>query len=112
MERQNSDPRHVDLSLSQGLKIVWADGHTSPYALDYLRSNCPCATCRVAAEAPAQPPSPFPLYKPAPRLNNAETVGRYALRLLWADGHSTGIYSFDYLREICPCPECSKTAPR
>ena len=46
------------------------------------------------------------MYKPAARLTNVETVGRYAVRLFWADGHSTGLYSFDYLREICSCPEC------
>ena len=49
------------------------------------------------------------MYKAAPKLTNVETVGRYAVRLFWADGHSTGLYSFDYLREICPCAECKKT---
>jgi hypothetical protein len=33
-------------------------------------------------------------------------VGRYALSFKWSDGHSTGIYTFDYLRRICPCPQC------
>jgi DUF971 family protein len=37
----------------------------------------------------------------------AELVGRYAVQIHWNDGHSTGIYSFDYLRQICPCPECA-----
>ena len=46
------------------------------------------------------------MYKPVLRLTSADTVGRYAVRFLWADGHTTGIYSFDHLREICPCPEC------
>ena len=112
MERKNSDPRHVDISLSQGVKIAWTDGHESRYSLDYLRRNCPCATCRATPAAASPPPTAFPLYKPAPRLTQAEAVGRYAFRLLWADGHSTGIYSFDYLREVCPCPECLRTSPR
>ncbi len=39
--------------------------------------------------------------------NRAELVGRYALQIFWSDGHSTGIYSFHYLRELCPCGECA-----
>jgi DUF971 family protein len=33
-------------------------------------------------------------------------VGNYALHFGWSDGHDTGIYSFEYLRELCPCPQC------
>ena len=106
MSRPSTNPKKVDISLSRGVEIAWDDGHASQYALDYLRRRCPCATCRAAPQADAEPASPFPMYKPAPRLTNVETVGRYAVRLFWADGHSTGLYSFDYLREICPCPEC------
>ena len=103
----NSTPRDVNISLSTGVAITWQDGHASSYALDYLRDQCPCAVCRGH---PGEPPqaNPLPLYKPAPRLTKAEPVGRYAVQLFWADGHNTGLYSFDYLREICPCPECRK----
>ncbi len=107
MAVRSSDPTHVDISLSQGMKIVWADGHESQYPLEHLRQNCPCASCRGDAHSPA-PASPFPMFKPAAKLKDVESVGRYAIRLLWADGHSTGIYSFDHLRDICPCPECRK----
>lgn len=40
---------------------------------------------------------------------NVELVGRYAIQFTWSDGHSTGIYSFDTLREICPCPQCTSS---
>lgn len=106
MAASNTDPKRVDISLSQGITIAWGDGHESRYALDYLRRNCPCASCRAPAQSP-EPPSPFPMYKPAARLTGAVPVGRYAVQLLWADGHNTGIYSFDHLRDICPCPQCS-----
>ena len=111
MGPRNSDPKHVDISLSQGIKIVWGDGHESQYPLEHLRQKCPCATCRDTAHSPSAPASPFPMFKPAARLTNAESVGRYAVRLLWADGHSAGIYSFDHLRDICPCAECRETTP-
>jgi DUF971 family protein len=48
------------------------------------------------------------MFKPALKMLNAEPVGAYAIRIHWSDGHNTGIYSFDHLRAICPCPECSK----
>ena len=41
------------------------------------------------------------------RALDIELVGRYAIQFTWSDGHSTGIYSFETLREICPCPECT-----
>jgi DUF971 family protein len=37
-------------------------------------------------------------------------VGRYAIRFHWSDGHSTGIYTFEHLRELCPCPICADNA--
>ena len=97
MARKNTDPKHVDISLSQGIKIVWTDGHESNYALDYLRKNCPCATCRnihgtsdQPADKPANAPIPFPMFKAATKLTGAESVGRYAVQLLWNDGPQHG----------------------
>jgi DUF971 family protein len=37
-------------------------------------------------------------------------VGRYAIQIDWSDGHTTGIYPFDRLRSLCPCPLCSAPA--
>jgi len=47
-------------------------------------------------------------YKPGGDLEmrNIEQVGNYALRFDWGDSHSTGIYTFRYLRSLCQCPEC------
>jgi DUF971 family protein len=41
------------------------------------------------------------------RPESAELVGRYALQIHWSDGHSSGIYTFTYLRTLCPCTECT-----
>ena len=38
---------------------------------------------------------------------DVQLVGRYALQFSWSDGHDTGIYPFEVLRETCLCPECA-----
>lgn len=107
----NAEPEHIAISKSKGIKIDWKDNHRSAYALAYLRDECPCATCTGAHGTEPQKstypaPSPFQMYTPALRILAAEPVGQYAIRIEWSDGHKTGIYSFDHLRKICPCPEC------
>jgi DUF971 family protein len=44
-------------------------------------------------------------------LDSVDQVGSYALSFHWGDGHSTGIYTWQLLRDACPCPECLPTAP-
>jgi DUF971 family protein len=104
------DPEHIAISKSGGIKIDWKDGHHSEYGLDYLRDKCPCATCTGAhGTAPRQPQAnnPLQLFRPRLKMDGVEPVGNYAIRIAWNDGHSSGIYSFDHLRQICPCPECA-----
>ena len=43
---------------------------------------------------------------PATRLRGLEAVGSYAITFEWEDGHHYGIYRWDYLRALCPCPQC------
>jgi DUF971 family protein len=82
------------------LVVTWDDGHVSTYPLDYLRSWCPCAACQGHAPAARY------LALEGQELAHLEGVGNYALSPTWADGHSTGIYSFKLLRALCPCAEC------
>ncbi len=108
-----TDPRfiavRISVSKSKGLRIEWKDGHYSEFGLDYLRQRCPCATCtgahgaKPAAPAPA---NPFQMYKPALKIDAIEPVGAYAIQIKWNDGHDDGIYSYEHLRGICPCPAC------
>lgn len=109
------DPEHLAISKSKGIKIDWKDGHQSDYPLGWLRDECPCAHCtgahgtepqRTNYAAAANPASPFPMFKPALRMVTVEPVGTYAIRIGWSDGHSSGIYSWDHLRRICPCELC------
>ena len=46
------------------------------------------------------------MYKPTLKMLNVESVGAYAIRIDWSDGHGSGIYSFEHLRSICKCEEC------
>jgi DUF971 family protein len=115
MMPQRNDPEHIAISKSKGIQIDWHDGHHSSYSLAYLRDECPCASCTGAhgtvpqkSNYSAEQNNPFQMYKPAPKMLNVEEVGSYAIRIFWNDGHSTGIYSYDHLRNICPCEECKK----
>ena len=105
----NPETQIRDARLETGeLLIEWGDGHVTALPLALLRARCPCATCR---EIRAAPPDPFRVLTPSeaaavPALQDIEPVGLYGLRLVWKDGHNTGIYTFDYLRGLCPCPEC------
>ena len=101
-------PASVDISKSGGVTIVWKDGHRSEFALQYLRDHCPCANCgrKDTQPAAAGRGSLLPMFKPRLRIQDVEEVGHYALRFFWSDGHSTGIYSWEHLREICPCDQC------
>jgi len=104
-----TDPEHIAISKSKGLKIDWKDQHHSEYSLAYLRDECPCATCTGAHGTEPQKTNystPFPMYKPVLKMLNVEEVGHYAIRIAWSDGHGSGIYSFDHLRKICPCEGC------
>ena len=90
------------------LVIEWSDGHRSVYAWKHLRANCPCAGCRDERE---KAPDPFRILKPNELVALAPVsmapVGRYAYKIVWSDGHDSGIYTLETLRELCQCPECA-----
>ena len=44
------------------------------------------------------------------QLERVDSVGNYAIQLAWKDGHSFGIYTWEYLRELCPCGEHTRVA--
>jgi DUF971 family protein len=79
--------------------VLWADGHESVFPLDYLRSWCPCAACQGHATAKY-------LALEGQELVHVDGVGNYAIALTWRDGHSTGLYSYRLLRQLCPCEAC------
>ncbi len=107
-------PNHLNLKRDEKLEIQWQDGACCAYTISFLRSMCPCAQCKIVRDG--QDPHDI---SPAPRKKslltilpgnysgqltvvNAQLLGNYALKVEFSDGHDTGIYSFQYLREICP----------
>ncbi len=112
-----TDPEHIAVSKSKGIDIDWKDGHHSHFPVAYLRDECPCATCTGAHGTVPQktdysaPANPFPMFKPSIKMLNIEPTGNYGLKIFWNDGHSSGIYSYDHLRNICPCEECKAKRP-
>ena len=101
----------VFVTTGEGVAITWSDGHASRYTFPFLRDECPCATCRDEREKKAQEkpaaPNPLPMFKPRVTAKSATSVGNYAIQIQFSDGHATGIYSFDALREMCPCEACA-----
>ncbi|HKK93519.1 MAG TPA: DUF971 domain-containing protein [Longimicrobiales bacterium] len=78
------------------LRIRWKDGAVSTFGPRPLRLRCPCAGCvdEATGERILVPEMvPEDVYPTA-----IHWVGRYALQFVWSDGHSTGIYPFEYLR--------------
>ena len=104
-------PRHVDVQRDRGLDVEWADGTRSFYPTAHLRRMSPSAEARQLREELAKNPlTVLPSGgRPAAALTlvGAELVGNYAIRLRFSDGHDTGIYSWQYLRQIDP----ASTAP-
>lgn len=87
------------------LLIRWSDGRQQQYPLAELRDFCPCATCREKRRAGEQKPAELlPVLTPAEaqplRLVSMKPVGNYAYSIAFSDGHDTGIYTFEQLREI------------
>jgi len=115
LQRYFMVPTNVTKKDSAALQIEWDDGHASIYELKFLRRSCPCATCREARNAP--PANPLRILSPSEVIasnldvTQAEVVGRYAISFQWNDGHNTGIYSFDFLRELCQCEACQAAKP-
>jgi DUF971 family protein len=81
------------------LRIAWSDGVARVYTVRQLRDACPCATCRETRAA-AKSSSPMPDVLPALTVNGMIPVGNYAYSVSFSDGHDTGIYTFDLLREL------------
>ena len=94
-------PAEIRKKGGERLTIRWADDHTCVFDARYLRGHCPCAQC--VSETTGERLTFEEHVDPGVSIAATRTVGNYALHFDFSDGHTTGIYSFDYLRRICPC---------
>ena len=112
MMTPQTTPVRLDLKRDEKLTVEWQDGRVCVYPITLLRTMCPCAACKNVRSATSEPEPakkktsltvlPGNFASGPITVLSAELVGNYALKLEWSDQHSTGIYSFQYLREICP----------
>jgi len=84
------------------LFIIWDDDSESKIDIIYLRDECPCASCKgetvlLKTYRPAKPTAERPeSYK----IKDIQPVGEYAIQIVWKDGHDSGLYTWDYLKEL------------
>jgi DUF971 family protein len=107
----NVQPTKLFLTDDNRLAIEWSDGQTRKYTFKELRDNCPCATCR---EKRGMPPDPakgsgqgmmlLPVLSAAEArpltIQGMKPVGSYAYAIQFSDGHDTGIFTLEFLREL------------
>ncbi len=100
-------PKGVTLNKTKGfLEIIWGDDRKCQYPLSQLREACPCVECRGGHEYMSQQYDPENILVLKPKRSYAveslDLVGNYALQPTWDDGHHTGLYTWEYLRRLCP----------
>ncbi|HVU89894.1 MAG TPA: DUF971 domain-containing protein [Pirellulales bacterium] len=97
-------PTKLSLLADGAVRIEWSDGVTRRYPVRELRDECPCATCRELRAAPPPPATSLTVLSQAEtqplKLTSMKPVGHYAYSIEFSDGHDSGIYTFDLLREI------------
>ena len=97
-------PTDLKLLDDGSLQIAWSDGAVRQYGVAELREGCPCATCREKRKAPPPPPTSLPVISQAEtqplRITKMEPMGRYAYGIHFSDGHDTGLYTLESLREL------------
>jgi DUF971 family protein len=118
MPSDAATPKKVRVKKTEGtgVEIDWKDGHQSAWNFAWLRNACPCATCHEDREKTGRLPgiakpkeqTLLKMYEPPVRPLEVTSVGKYALKFKWNDGHESGIYSWDYLRRVCQCERCVK----
>lgn len=90
-------PLKISIKDKRFLNIIWDDGNESMIALSSLRKNCPCANC--LAEKQNKPDTYIPLLSSVQMvLKDIKVIGNYAVQLYWQDGHDSGIYTYEKLK--------------
>jgi len=101
----NVYPTKLERRGDEELLIAWSDGELRQYLVSQLRSECPCATCRERRSGDQQKPgTELPVLSPQEarplRIAAMRPVGNYAYNIEFSDGHNSGIFTFEFLREL------------
>ena len=99
-----AQPTKIERAGADRLRIEWSDGQTREYRFAELRERCPCATCREKRSAAAKPAPLLNVLRPEEArplaITEMRPVGNYAYSISFSDGHDTGIYTLEFLREL------------
>jgi DUF971 family protein len=94
------EPKNIQL-IGNELAIQWNDGSESYLPLEFLRRACPCAACGGEPDVLGKVSRPDVSHNEKSfLLSGFQIVGGYAVQPRWADGHDTGLYSFQYLKRL------------
>lgn len=88
------------------IAIQWDElgRHVGTYECRALRLACPCALC--VDEASGRPTLDPVTVPEDVRASEIRLIGGYAVKFVWSDGHDIGIYPYEHLLKLCPCPRC------
>jgi DUF971 family protein len=95
-------PKKIKKSENGSLIFTWSDDTVTEIQLEKLRDNCPCVSCQgetVLFSSYIPIKSPFKaagFYE----IEKIEPVGNYAIQITWKDKHSTGIYSWELIKDL------------
>jgi len=97
-------PKGIKQLSNFAIEINWNDEHRSVFDVRKLRLACPCANCvdERTGKKTLQDDAVAENVKP----QRIQSVGRYAMNITWSDGHNTGIYTYEKLRQLCDCEVC------
>ena len=102
-----AQPAPKDIRLRpDGIHIAWTDDHQSYHEYRALRYECRCAQC--INELTGKRMITMSDVRRDVEAMDWLQVGRYALQFLWTDFHTTGLYSYVNLRQLCQCDQCNK----
>lgn len=94
-------PTSIKQTDKETITITWDDGVVTPFTIQQLRDECPCAGCKGETILMHQI---LPVLQPKLpghyELKSITPVGSYAIQIMWGDGHGTGLYSWEYLRNL------------
>ncbi|HEX2915765.1 MAG TPA: DUF971 domain-containing protein [Chloroflexia bacterium] len=112
MSFQYIEPEEIEVDRDKNeLRVKWNDGHAGFTEFSTLRWNCPCASCRGEMGIPGRLDFVNTLSPDEMKMDRLEAVGLYALKPVWKDGHETGLYTYEHLRDLCQCAQCMAEKP-